>query len=159
MKIEVYLAGRMSGKTVKESMQWRRDFVEHFGESTSVLVHNPCYLLDESMDNNMLLSGNPPGNDHYFGGVASYQRDLWMVDKCDVVVANLTGDDWMSLGTIFELGYAKKAGKLIIAICKPGDYAANHLFVQNACTIVSSLSEAITHIENISEGPSRTKGH
>ena len=150
--IEVYLAGRMSGKTVEEAMAWRREFTSFFAESKYVGIHNPCYLLSEVLEPKEVLNERAPDIHHYFDGPASYQRDLWMIDKSHVVVANLVGDDWMSIGTLFELGYAKKAGKLIVAIAGKNDYARKHLFIENACTLVENIDDAIVHVANIATG-------
>jgi nucleoside 2-deoxyribosyltransferase len=157
--IEVYLAGRMTGKTVEEAMKWRREIVQHFGEDHYVHIHNPCYMLEEAMKKGEILDEKGPEGHHYFNGAASYQRDIWMLDRCDVVVANLKKDDWQSLGTVFELGYAKAMNKLIIVIAEPEDFASRHIFIRSACTVVGSVAEAIIHLENLSFGPRTTEGH
>lgn len=148
--ITIYLAGKMSGITLNEAQQWRDDIIRKFRSAENyVFFFDPTDGLElyiKDGDEKLTVLG-PHLPQHLYGPMECFHRDLYMVDESDIVLANLNGDHWQSLGTIFEIGYAYAKGKRVIVIAGPDDYAAKHPFITSHATIVKDIHEAEELIE------------
>jgi|GEM_PF-5606562 len=96
---KIYLAGPLEGRTAKERFAWRdyaTDYLKDYGIETYI-----------------------PGEDLTLNDAHSITiLDYAMIDNSEALLVNLTclGENTpTNTGTLIEIGYAKKAGKLIIA--------------------------------------------
>jgi hypothetical protein len=86
-------------------------------------------------------------------GHAAVARDLWDVDRCDVLLMNLAGAYSVSIGSMVELGRASSKGKFVIVVLPshesggeagPDRNPHDHLFVYElASVVVDTLDEAL----------------
>jgi nucleoside 2-deoxyribosyltransferase len=86
-------------------------------------------------------------------GHAAVARDLWDVDRCDVLLMNLAGAYNVSIGSMVELGRASSKGKFVIVVLPSdelGEKAGldrnphDHLFVYElASVVVDTVDEAL----------------
>lgn len=147
--ITIYLAGKMSGISLEEAQGWRNEVMSRFRMSNGlVFFFDPTEGLGQYIKQNdklTVLGPNLP--QHLYSAMECFQRDLYMVDEADIVIANLKGDHWQSLGTIFEIGYAYSRGKRVIVIADPEDYAAKHPFITSHATIVNNTLKVIELLE------------
>lgn len=98
-----------------EDIAWREEMIDSLHTLATIL--NP-------------LGGkthHPVTKEWRMSGIPSTTRaivahDLWMVDRADIVVANLKSlsEGYPSIGTLMELGRATKTGALIYLISEPG---------------------------------------
>jgi len=111
----VYLSGRMDGVSVSEGNGWREyasKFFRNYGESGEWDVYNPYEGKVEEMKN---------GKTHTdFGTNEIYHRDIYHLDKSDIVLVNLDLPDTVEkehcpFFTIGEMFHAHRDRKPIIA--------------------------------------------
>jgi nucleoside 2-deoxyribosyltransferase len=127
----VYLAGPITGLGYAEARNgWRKDFAAllfpdiaplspmrqegHLAEIKKIAAHG--------YEHNPLSSSR---------GIIA--KDLLDIERCDLVVMNFLGAKKVSIGSVWEMGYAKKCGKPIVLIIevrgpKPGN-PHDHLFI------------------------------
>jgi nucleoside 2-deoxyribosyltransferase len=89
-------------------------------------------------------------------------RDLSDVRRSDFVFANFFGADIVSIGTVFELGYAHALDVPVIVVM-PEESIHNHIFITNPAAVVVHTLEAgyyalesfVGESRNVYSGPSR----
>lgn len=146
---KVYLSGPITGLTYKQArFGWRKDFAEALGPGIEVLspMRHEGHLAELQ---NKKLHSDPEAtgqSNHFFSQAKMIvAKDFLDIEMSDVVVANFLGAKKVSIGTVAELGYAKKAGKSIIVVMEK-DNIHNHPFVtQVADAVVDNLDDA-SHI-------------
>ena len=67
-------------------------------------------------------------------------RDLIEIEKCDSVLAIISGND---PGTIFEIGYALAKGKRVIILAENYKETDLFMFRDNNCEITDDFTTAI----------------
>ena len=115
-KPSVYLAGPIRGV---EDYQWRKEFTERYGDLFHYLIPSDVVTTDWKK----LREFRP-------AAYMTYRTDLDMIDRCDTVIMNLlahTKDNYPAVGTLFELGYARAKGKLILMVAE--DKLRSHPFI------------------------------
>lgn len=114
-KIQIYLAGKMTGLTYKEMNQWREDFL------TTVVEYD---FYDKFHCINPVLYFNFEEK-RYQSDKEVMDFDLRKVSSSDIIVVNLQGlND--SIGTCIELYEAYKRGIPILAIGDDDTYTNLH---------------------------------
>lgn len=93
MAIKIYTAGKMSGLTLEQQMQWRTELeykLRKFSEVKIEFIHPPLFYNYEKT---------------YHKSEAEIKEwELNKIRECDIVVVNLDGIG-SSVGTHFELGF------------------------------------------------------
>lgn len=114
MKPTIYLAGAIRD-THPDDIVWRELFFASLYDQATFL--NP---LGGKTHNRATREWKMSGIPSTMRAIVAH--DLWMVDRADIVVANLTSlsEGYPSIGTLMELGRATKTGALIYIICEPG---------------------------------------
>lgn len=104
--LKTYLAGPIRGP---QDYAWRKCFTDHYSGKLTCL--SPSDI------------GVDPAKLRKFGGSSymTYRTDLALVDRAEIVVANLLplDDGYLGTGTVFELGYARARNKHVIAVAGP----------------------------------------
>lgn len=78
---------------------------------------------------------------------AIFERDKWMVSSCDVVLADLTETNRVSIGTVMELAWASLLGKHTVVVMEQ-ENIHRHAFVLEAADIVfESPDEAVQYLQ------------
>ena len=81
---------------------------------------------------------------------AIYTRDKWMVNQSDVILANFTGAQHVSIGSMMELAWSSDKGKHVIVVMEK-DNVHRHAFVLESANIVfETLEEALSYLEDLS---------
>jgi nucleoside 2-deoxyribosyltransferase len=103
-QITAYLAGAIRGP---EDYIWRKKFVEEYQDEMLFRIPSDIVTVDIAKLRK-------------FGSAAymTYRTDLDLIDRSDIVVANLLpmAEGYPSTGTMFEIGYSRAKGKLIFAV-------------------------------------------
>ncbi len=154
----LYLAGPITGLGYADALDWRDEV------RTRLAVSAPHVECVDPMRAKQHLAGIESIGPHgHAGGLlnshAVVARDMWDVERCDVVLLNLTGARQISIGSMVELGRASACGKFVIVVLSPEElgeeaYANrnphDHLFVfELASMIAPSIAEALTVIESM----------
>jgi len=154
-RLLIYLAGPITGLSYGEALDWRAEVRERLAASAP---HIEC--IDPMRTKQHLAAVDTIGPHGHAGALldshAVVARDLWDVDRCDVVLMNLSGASEVSIGSMVELGRASVRGKFVIVVLPPADPASehpnphDHLFVHElASTLVKDLDDALAVIESM----------
>lgn len=150
----VYLAGPIGGRTYEEATEWRLDM-------TDLLTVRDFRVYDPMAGYENLAGTTSIGlND----GQWDFERDKLSIEDSDILVANLLLMDKVSLGTVWELGYAKGRDIFTLVIAPPADDWAfpmsdgqeYHPFIWGAADVlVNSIEDAVDFLYSLSPiGPS-----
>lgn len=147
----VYLSGPITGTTYQEARYgWRKDFAK--------LLHFDIIPLSPMRHEGHLSEIQGPLEKEYPEALFSHPKmivakDLLDIEMANLFVANLKEASRVSIGTMVELGYAKKAGKTIITIMDKGTIH-DHPFVRELSdTVVKNLEDAAIIVNSLlSEG-------
>ena len=135
----VYLAGPMAGMTVKQCRAWRvasTPALEDAGftilDPTRELIGYPDdYMLDQQADNKRVV----------------FARDKFDATRADILLVNLLEAADKSLGTLMEVAWAYLAGKFIVVVMEPKGNPHDHVFIQEAASIVKpTVEEGVDYI-------------
>jgi len=147
--MKIYLAGSISGcsyEEVTEKIKSKKERLEKAGYEIFSPMTGKNYLRTELV---FRAEGykNPPSTNH-----AIFERDKWMVNMVDIVLADLSGAKIASLGTAMELAWASLLGKYTVLVMEE-DNIHRHAFILEAADIVfPTLEEAMLYLEKLAKG-------
>lgn len=140
--MQVYLSGPISGKSYGGATSWR-------DEATRFLAGYSIGTLDPmrgkaSLQGQKVIEDRPSLGGALVADAAIYHRDHWDVERCDVVLVNLSeSGKRVSIGTMFELAWAWMYRKVIIMVL-PDENIHEHAFVRQAASMrVGTLEEGL----------------
>lgn len=144
---KVYLSGPITGLTYGEARySWREDFAKKL----KVVAPQIAVLSPMRHEGHLAEMRNTPiFPDNLPDGLFSHPKmivtkDFLDIDESTIVLCMLQGAKAVSQGTIFELGYARKAGKTIITVQDGDDKIHNSPFFQVISdVIVPTLDDAV----------------
>ena len=129
----LYLAGPITGLQLSQARSWR-DAWGPLIRSLPMEVHTPT--RGKSDVKGVLTS-------KFDEGRGAFKRDLWDIDRCDIVLVNLEAAEQVSIGTVAEMGYAFAAGKFILLVVPKGEHPHDHLFIEEmASHVVHTMQDA-----------------
>jgi hypothetical protein len=150
--LRLFLSGPITGLSYRGACDWRTHVRSRLGvEAPHVECGDPMrgrrHLADvERIDTESHKNG-------LLDGHAAVARDLWDVDRCDVLLMNLTGACDVSIGSMVELGRASSKGKFVIVVLPsdelgeeagPNRNPHDHLFIHElASVVVDTVDEAL----------------
>lgn len=144
---KVYLAGSISGRSydsIVTDYREKANYLEKLGYETFCPMTGKGYLRNE-----IKLKAHdythPASTNH-----AIYNRDKWMVQTVDIVLADLShSKETVSIGTMMEIAWASMLGKHVVTVMPKGNIH-NHAFVYEASDIVfETLKEALLYLADI----------
>lgn len=147
--MKIYLAGPITGKSYDE-------IVDAYMEKSAVL--GACgYEILCPMTGKVYLRNEVKLAPHGYKYPVStdraiFSRDKWMVGQCDIVLADLSNSDRVSIGTMMELAWASMLGKHTITVMAK-ENIHRHAFVLEASNIVfETYEEAVTYLKDLAWG-------
>lgn len=149
MKPSIYLAGPMSGLSWRESLEWRW-LVEDKLHSQWRIINPVRQQRGQDLDvpievqqqgqNDLLLQ-------HTATGVTA--QDEFYIDQSDWLLCYFLNAPKVSIGTVWEMGYAWGTGKKILTVLEKGSQH-DHPFVRRRSHIFTpNLDEAIEFFQAI----------
>ena len=147
----VYLAGPITGKTYAGATDWRHDFGLILPKIIKLSPMRGKDYLKELVDDVMpnAVNGSNP-RQLMSTPRAVFSRDLFDIRRSDAIVANFLHSTERSIGTVFELGYARSLGKLIIVVMDEQN-VHEHAFIREAASfVVPTLKDAEDLLEQLS---------
>lgn len=136
----VYLAGPITGTSYKECTDWRQKLIDDLLKNNLVgwsPMRAKAYLAEETSV-----------GDSYESKILSCQRGIFARDmndcrQLDAIIANVTGTERVSIGTVMEITAFWWQRKPIVLIMEKGNIH-NHAMIREACPfIVHTLDEAV----------------
>ena len=141
MSKKVYLAGPIRGLTYEGCNSWREYAIKELAEHNIIGI-SPMRCKEYLNTGELLLEcdENPLSSSK---GIVI--RDRWDVTKnCDILLANLLGAEKVSIGTMFEYGWADAMRKPIITIMESQGNVHDHAFIKETTGFrVKTLEEAL----------------
>jgi nucleoside 2-deoxyribosyltransferase len=143
MKNKVYLSGPIKGLSYNHAVEWR-EYAKRYLEDNNIKGVSPMrgkeYLegtksLDSEKDPNVL------GSDR-----SLWCRDYNDVHTADVLLVNLEDSNGVSIGTVFEIAWAKEMKKPVIVVM-PQNNIHNHPFIREATSLFfTDLDDALAYV-------------
>ena len=145
--MKVYLAGSIEGLTYEEAFGWRNR-AEEILKAHGKKVYNPGKHVSSEMKGQVItresvekFSKLSPNFDKEL-----YFQDLEHIKESNIILVSLSKG---STGTIFELGYAKRAGTLIVGF-SADPYLLQHPFIKYSVDVVYKKEhEAIYYVARL----------
>ena len=121
MKPTIYLGGPMSGMTWRQAMEWRWTAQTRLEHSWRLI--NPCrtQIPMDKLDEVIIASTQKDGDlDLHLTATGITAQDEFFIDQSDWLLVNFLGAERVSIGTVWEMGYAWAKGKKIVTVVEPG---------------------------------------
>lgn len=144
----VYLAGPISGLSYEEARNgWRKEFAGHLQSDIEPLspMRQEGHLAEVKEITKFGYEYNQMSTSR---GI--FAKDILDIERCDAAVFNFIGAARVSIGSVWEMGYAHARGKPIVLIMESGKEVQNihdHLFVaessQFRCASVKEAAEIV----------------
>jgi nucleoside 2-deoxyribosyltransferase len=145
--MNVYLAGPITGQSYKGATEWRQAVIRDLALK-GIVGYSPM-RAKSALDGMRDLSAWDYPDDGPLSGRAMYHRDLHDVRRADVILANFVGATQISVGTIYEMGYAKALNIPVIVAMEEGN-PHKHIFVTNGADLICpDLREALAWIMDV----------
>ena len=142
IKPKVYLAGPVTGLTKSAAGNWRHD-VKIWLESFDVDSIDPMRMMPDGMTDDTVLLDNMEGACSASDPSAVLARCHWDLQRCDAVLAYMSGAETASIGTSMELAWAVAYNKPIIIVDEAGS-PHDHCMIRSATPyFYRSLDEAV----------------
>ncbi len=123
----VYLAGPIDGTTYGECTSWREYAIKKLAED-GITGLSPMRAKDFLKHHPKLVDGI---SDHVLVSDAGITtRDRWDVKRADAILFNLLGARKVSIGTMFEYGWASAYDKPIITVMEKSGNVHEHAMVR-----------------------------
>lgn len=148
--MKIYLARPISGASAEE-------VYGYYDEVTTILKNVTSYEVLSPMKGKQPLRTELEFKAHGYDHVpvatnhAIIERDRWMVSNADIVYANLSGTQRVSIGTCMELAWAHDKGKHTIVVMEEGNIH-RHAFILEAADIVfKTHDEAMDYLYELNK--------
>ena len=149
--MKIYLAGSISGLSYDEvvnSYKSKADILGIAGYEILCPMTGKTYLRNEVEFRASGYTNFPVSTNH-----AIFERDKWMVQQCDIILADLSrSGERVSIGTMMELAWGSLLGKHTIIIL-PKENVHRHAFVLEAADIIFETEfEAFKYLDDLGKG-------
>jgi nucleoside 2-deoxyribosyltransferase len=140
----LYLAGPITGLTLKAANDWREDdlMLASLAKHGYVCL-NPLREKEHlgAWENQPLPARYTPEQEEF-----EVSHDLDDINKSCAILANFKDAQRVSIGSVWELGYANAKGKPVVSVLEPGGLH-DHLFIHNTSyKVVESMFEAVAEL-------------
>lgn len=157
----LYLAGPITGLTYETARRWRQDVDNRLSQVLDVRTGRHMFHVLDPMRGKEALAGtgkvltatftkdNDPFNNAEDREV---DRDFFDTQRSDVILFNLEPDGVnptrISIGTMFEMSWAKALRKFSVTIMTPGNIHEHLYTKKTSCVIVPNLEEALQYLQH-----------
>ena len=145
--MKIYLAGPISGKGGEVT-------IDYFGSTASTLRQAGFEVIHPMIGKGYFrneIKFKAEGYLHKSQSTnhAIIERDLWMVQQCDILYCNLIMAEIVSIGSIMEMAWAHILRKHTV-LAMQSDNIHRHAFVLEAADIVfEAHDEAVSYIKQL----------
>lgn len=142
--LKIYLAGPMTGLTAKEVIKHIKNRKKQLEGYT---VYHPMagkgFLSTEGI---LKASGykSPLISNHHI-----IERDRWMVSQVDVVFADLSNTNKVSIGTCMELAWAYDMKKYTVVVMEKGNIHEHCFILEAADVIFEDINLAMQYLNKL----------
>lgn len=131
---KIYLAGPITGLSYNSATNWRLEAIKWFNEFDNIEVYSPMREKDylEGIDDLQADCDVYSKLSCLSSNRGVFTRDYFDVTTSDIILVNLLGAKRVSIGTMFEYGWAWAARKPIITAIEDSGNIHDHGFVKEA---------------------------
>jgi len=151
--MNIYTAHPISGESFEDVVSYYenlRDMLGQVGYKVLCPMTGKGYLRTELKFKAHGYKDKPISTNH-----AIIERDRWMIEQSDIVLADLRKAERVSIGCMFELAWAMDNGKHTIVIMEE-DNIHRHAFVIEAADIIfQDLGDALKYLTDLNAGELR----
>ncbi len=140
---EIYLAGPMSGCSKAEAMDWRYWVQNYLGSKPNVRANIPG--IAEGIDS---VARHTILDEAALKQVNLSMFDMALVNRSDVVIANLSYATRVSIGTVCEISWAYNSHKPVILI-PDTKFHTHPILLNQATAVVYSIEDAVAMALNL----------
>lgn len=145
----VYLAGPIKGKTYNEATDWRAYAMAVLADRGHVGV-SPMRGKEDLKDRGRLFGTRSDGSypeQPLSTTQGLFRRDIFDVDRCGAILANLEGATQLSIGTCMEIQRGYDLNKYVVTVLEEGS-VHDHAFVHQASSlVVPTLDQALHYLD------------
>lgn len=150
--ITIYLCGPMTGHTSDSADDWRNKAIEDLNHGFIVL--SPTRVEVGKMAKEAVFTPDGFGEKSNIPSMrpsAIYSRDMFDLEHCDIVLANMSDLSFgFSIGSTYEMGYAKALKKLVLLVAPPDNpFRVHAISSQAADTVFDTLEDALDYIKQL----------
>jgi nucleoside 2-deoxyribosyltransferase len=146
----VYLAGPITGDTWDGATSWRERATRYL-RNKGILSLSPMRAKDfleqqvrEDGEFKIDTTGDPVYTQHPLATAHGItKRDMWDVDRSDLILVNFVGYEKISIGTVLEIGRASAQNKYILIAMEEGNPHRHGMITELASLVVPTLEEAV----------------
>lgn len=147
--LKIYAAGPMTGLSVADiKARYQRvmnDLDDTFKVFHPMIDHQNFETTTRDPNHKVGANTAPKQTQRSFFG-----RDKWMVQQCDILLADFSQATVTSIGTCFEIAWAHILGKYVVSIMPDGN-PHEHAFIYMASdTIFQDYESAIEYLKKLS---------
>jgi nucleoside 2-deoxyribosyltransferase len=149
MKPTIYLAGPISGLKLKDSIKWRNEVREQLSDKWHVFSPSESDLNAGASEEDVIPENRPGWRHINCTSSGLVTGDEFLIRKSDWLLVNLRGAEKVSLGSMWEMGFAWGLNKQIITVIREGE-RHDHPFVRRRSHVfVPDLPEAVEYLRNL----------
>ena len=143
----IYIGGNISHQVLKDTKLLFNVQANTLKQLGYKVTHSLTTISDSILDEDVVVNPTNHTEHHLVTDVSVFNRCLSIIDKSDIIIFNLTDDTNISIGSMFEMGYAYKQNKHIIILTE-NNSKYNHVFVkQCASYITDDFTEVVRYLE------------
>jgi nucleoside 2-deoxyribosyltransferase len=143
----VYLAHPISGLGYDEVMEYYNRIeaeLRRMGYETLCPMRGKEYLRTELTFKPHGYERHPASTNH-----AIIERDRWMVTQSDIVLADLTGAQHVSIGCCMELAWAHDRGKHTIVVMEEENVHRHAFVIETGDLVFEILDDALFYLSRL----------
>ena len=147
--MKIYLAGPISGKGYDETVALFKSKADPLRSYGYEVLHPMLGKGELRNETEFRAHGydNPVSTNH-----AVFERDKWMIQTADIVLADLSTATRVSIGTMYELAWASLLGKHTVVVLPEGEGPHRHCFVlESADLVYPTVCAALEYLRQLAE--------
>lgn len=146
MNLTIYLARPMAGLPISEFQTYYKKMHKKFAKMGYSVLQPMTDKEFIKTDSNVVSSlyDYSESSNH-----AIIERDHWMINKCDVVFANLIDAKKVSIGTVSEIAWAYHLNKHIVVSMEPGNIHEHAFIFEELDILYDTEKKAINYLNKL----------
>jgi len=151
MKPSVYLCGPMSGLTWQEALAWRKKCEAELYSRWRLINPVRSQIATSSIHDiiPVQLQSDNDYKDLKDTATGVTAQDEFFIDQSDWLLCNFLNADKVSIGSVWEMGYAWGTHKKILTVLEPGSIHDHPFIRRRSHVFTPSLNEAIEFFKAI----------
>lgn len=140
----------MAGLTWRQALEWREELEKSLEDHWNII--NPVKMQQVGVNLDDLIVTSSQKDDklllaHTATGICA--QDEFFIDRSDWLLCNFLNATKISIGTVWEIGYAWAKGKKILTVLEPGSIHDHQFIRRRSHVFTSDFEEALEFLAAI----------